>query len=68
MLTSDVIIDMVHEVRLDMPRIGAKKLHIKLTPKFDAMGINIGRDAFASLLSENNMLIRRNIGFSSILI
>ena len=42
-----------------MPRMGAKKLHIKLTPKLCAMNINIGRDAFASLLSENNMLIKR---------
>jgi len=50
---------MVREVRHDMPRIGAKKLHLKLTPKLDAMGINIGRDALASLLAENNMLVRR---------
>lgn len=59
MLSSEIIIDMVRKVRCDMPRIGAKKLHIKLSQKFDAMGVNIGRDAFASLLSENNMLVRR---------
>ena len=59
MLSSEVILDMVREIRKDMPRIGAKKLYIKLTPALKMMGIEIGRDAFAELLSDNNLLVRR---------
>lgn len=59
MLSSEIILDMVREIRKDMPRIGAKKLYIKLTPALKMMGIEIGRDAFAELLSDNNLLVRR---------
>lgn len=39
--------------------MGANKLRIYLRPKFEAMGISIGRDAFAALLAENRMLVHR---------
>lgn len=50
---------MVRSERVKLPRIGAAKLHFKLAPKLDAMGVSMGRDSFATLLSENNLLVRR---------
>ena len=59
MLESDIILSMVRNVRVDFPRMGANKLRIYLQPKFDMMSINIGRDAFAGLLADNHMLVKR---------
>jgi len=55
----DVILSLVRDVRKDFPRMGCRKLLIFLRPKFEAMSINIGRDAFFELLYSNFMLIRR---------
>lgn len=54
----EVVIQMVKEERKIMPRIGGKKLHYKLKellPKEDW----IGRDTLFSILSNNNLLVRR---------
>lgn len=59
MLESEIILSLAREARIDFPRMGANKLKIYLTPKFDAMGIKIGRDAFAGLLADNHMLVKR---------
>ena len=58
-LEEDVILLLVREVRKDFPRMGARKLLIYLQPKFEAMNIQIGRDAFFELLYRNFMLVRR---------
>lgn len=50
---------MVHQVRKDFPRMGANKIRIHLQPRFKSSGIEIGRDQFRALLSENNLLVRR---------
>ncbi len=50
---------MVNNIRRDMPRIGSNKLYIKLSPQLKSQNIKIGRDAFALLLSDNNLLVRR---------
>jgi transposase InsO family protein len=59
MLESDVILSPARDTRVDFPRMGANKLRIYLQPKFDAMGISIGRDAFAALLADHHMLVKR---------
>jgi transposase InsO family protein len=59
MLESDIILTLAKEVRKDFPRMGANKLLLYLRPNLSKMGLDIGRDAFASLLSENRMLVKR---------
>lgn len=59
MLESDIILSLARDTRIDFPRMGANKLRIYLQPKFEMMGIDIGRDAFASLLADNHMLVKR---------
>ena len=59
MLESDIILTLARAARVDFPRMGANKLRIYLRPKFEVMGISIGRDAFAALLAENRMLVHR---------
>lgn len=59
MLEADVILSMARDARTDFPRMGANKLRIYLRPKFEIMGIEIGRDAFAGLLADHHMLVKR---------
>ena len=59
MLESDMILSLTREARVDFPRMGANKLRIYLQPKFEKMGIDIGRDAYAALLADNQMSVRR---------
>jgi len=59
MLESDVILSLARATRVDFPRMGANKLRIYLQPKFEVMGIAIGRDAFAALLADHHMLVKR---------
>ena len=58
-LQEDLILSLVRDVRKDFPRMGVRKLLIYLRPKFEAMDIRIGRDAFFELLYQNFMLVRR---------
>ena len=60
MLESDVLLSLAKEVRVDFPRMGANKMLLYLRPKLHQMNLNIGRDAFTSLLAENHMLVKRN--------
>ena len=55
----DTILSLVREVRKDFPRMGTRKLLIYLKPKFEAMHLHIGRDAFIELLYRNFMLVRK---------
>jgi len=55
----DAILSLVREVRVDFPCMGSRKLLIYLNPKFKALGIHIGRDAFIELLYRNFMLVRK---------
>lgn len=59
MIREDVILRMVNDIRKDMPRLGARKLLVMMDDDLKSMGIHIGRDAFISLLAENNLLIKR---------
>jgi transposase InsO family protein len=50
-----LILSRVQRVRLRQPRIGTRKLLVKLEQE----GIQIGRDAFFDLLRDNSLLVRR---------
>lgn len=54
-----IIIKRVKEIRADMPRIGARKLHFLLTDILLQHDIQIGRDLLFDLLSEYGLLIRK---------
>lgn len=49
---------LVMEVRMDMPRLGTRKLHHLLKDEFAAQGVKVGRDTLFSYLGANHMLIR----------
>lgn len=49
---------MVQEIRMQMPRLGTRKLYYLLKSKFNESGIKVGRDAFFDYLRLENMLIK----------
>jgi len=49
---------MVQDIRMQMPRLGTRKLYCLLKSKFDESNIKIGRDAFFNYLRLENMLIK----------
>ncbi len=58
-LRDAVIIKLVKEIRMQMPRIGTRKLHYMLRAKLERHEISIGRDKLFDLLSEYGLLVRR---------
>lgn len=50
--------DLVVRIRMDLPRLGTRKLYYLLKGEFDDLGINIGRDAFFSFLRREKLLIK----------
>src|ERR1043165_8180233 len=57
-LKEAVALEMVREIRVKMPRIGTLKLHHMLKADFKAHNISLGRDAFRTLLRDNNLLVK----------
>ena len=57
-LTESLVLRLVGEIRVDLPRCGTPKLHFMLQQRFVEHGIKMGRDALNSLLGEHGMLIR----------
>ena len=51
-LTSEIILSLVKDTRIDFPRMGANKMLFHLRPKLYSMGLDIGRDAFVPLLAD----------------
>ena len=58
-LQYDFLIKEVLEIRKNQKRLGGRKLLHKLEPFMLNHHIDIGRDAFFNLLSENNLLVRK---------
>jgi len=54
----EIILEMVQEIRLEMPRIGVRKLLEILSPRLIGE-LTIGRDSFFTLLRNSGLLIRR---------
>jgi putative transposase len=50
--------EMVMGIRMDMPRLGTRKLHHLIKDELETRAIKMGRDALFSYLKRQNMLIR----------
>ncbi len=57
-LQDALVLKLVAEIRQDLPRIGADKLHFMLRSAFAEHSIKMGRDALYALLGRHGMLIR----------
>jgi putative transposase len=53
-----LVLKLVAEIRRDLPRCGADKLHCMLQPSFTEHGIKLGRDGLYRLLGSYGLLIR----------
>jgi putative transposase len=53
-------LELVAQIRRELPGIGTKKLYWCLREPFKTHGIRMGRDKLHELLTKNGMLIRRN--------
>lgn len=49
------VVNMVNEVRINMPRLGSRKLYYILYPQLKELGV--GRDKLFAILKANHMLI-----------
>jgi putative transposase len=49
---------MVQDIRMDMPRLGTRKLYYLLKDEFAAKGLKLGRDALFDYLRSEQLLIR----------
>jgi putative transposase len=58
-LKSELVLELIGEVRRSHPRMGARKLHLKLAPDLAAMGLTLGRDALLDLMREHGLLVRK---------
>lgn len=58
-LKEAIILRHVRELRSQMPRIGARKLHYLLTPLLKGHGISMGRDKLFDILADYGLLVRR---------
>jgi transposase InsO family protein len=55
---------MVQTIRMEMPRLGTRKLHYLLKGQFESQNIKIGRDALFGYLRKENMLITRKKNYT----
>ena len=54
----------VLQIRRQMPRIGARKLHYMLKEEFITRGLNIGRDGLFTLLRKEGLLIKKKKNYT----
>lgn len=52
-----VILEMVHAIRYHHPRMGARKLCVKLNPLLASRGFRVGRDRLFDLLRQHDLLV-----------
>lgn len=57
-LKSELIIELVQKIRLDLPKTGTIKLQHMLKIPFQEHHVVLGRDSLFTLLRENNLLIK----------
>ena len=58
-LEAELVIKQVEIIRKDQPRLGVRKLQVKLQEMMGKYGIKIGRDGLFDLLREFNMLVKQ---------
>ena len=56
--THQKILALVKKVRKRHKRMGGKKLHGKLTPKFEELAVKCGRDKFFDILRQEKLLVK----------
>lgn len=52
-----LILSLVRSIRMEMPRLGTRKLYYLLREDFSRLNLKIGRDTFFRILRSENMLI-----------
>ncbi len=57
-----MVLELVSQIRRDLPGLGSKKLYLLLREPFKTHGIKMGRDKLHELLTKQGMLIRRRKG------
>jgi putative transposase len=57
-LKSDLVLQLVHEIRKLLPRVGTRKLHFMINQKLSEHKLDIGRDYLFDLLEKYKLLIR----------
>jgi len=56
---NEQVLKMVYAIRKIHPRIGTRKIYELIRPDLNKIGLKLGRDKLFSLLSDNEMLIRK---------
>lgn len=56
-LKKEMVIQLVCQVRVRQPNIGVRKLYHLLKPKFDKLGVQLGRDGLFRLLRDQGLLV-----------
>ena len=54
-----IVVDLVRSIRINIPRIGGKKLYFLLKSSLSTHRIKLGRDGFFDVLRANNLLVKR---------
>lgn len=65
LLKKELVIQMVRQIRNDLPKTGTLKLLFMLKNAFQDHHISLGRDALFTLLRENNLLIKNKKRFAT---
>ena len=55
----EVLLELVHNVRVDEPRTGTRKLHHRISPHLKTLGVSVGRDKLFDVLRKESMLVQR---------
>jgi transposase InsO family protein len=53
-----IVLEMVHSIRREMPKIGTEKLYLMICKSLQTHRIKMGRDGLHSLLQQQGMIIR----------
>ena len=54
----DVILSLVREERRLQPRLGGRKLLVRIRPRLEAAGAEVGRDRFFAFLRDHDLLVK----------
>lgn len=54
-----IVLEMVHSIRREMPKIGTEKLYLMICKSLQSHEIKMGRDGLHSLLQEQGLIIRQ---------
>lgn len=58
----DLVLELVRAERRLQPELGGRKLLVRIRPRLEEAGIEMGRDRFFKLLRKHNLLIQRKRG------